>query len=46
VDATAPVAERAADEVLSLPVHPNVTEADVDAITRALARAFDDARSP
>lgn len=32
VDATAPVAERAAASVLSLPVHPAVTEAEIDRI--------------
>ena len=32
-DAECPVADAAADEVLSLPVHPGVTRADVDRIT-------------
>jgi dTDP-4-amino-4,6-dideoxygalactose transaminase len=39
VDATAPNAERAAEEVLSLPVHPNVTDEEVDRIAGAV-RAF------
>ncbi|WP_252698803.1 DegT/DnrJ/EryC1/StrS family aminotransferase [Natronosalvus vescus] len=33
VDATVPVADRAASEVLSLPVHPGVSAADIDHIT-------------
>jgi len=36
VDATAPVAERAAGEVLSLPVHPQLSPRDVDAIVDAV----------
>jgi len=39
VSAAAPVAERLADEVLSLPVHPGVDEADVERIGRAVAAA-------
>ena len=35
-DADVPVADRAADEVLSLPVHPNVTGEDVDRIAEAV----------
>ena len=35
-DADAPVAETVADQVLSLPVHPNVTPDDVDRIARLL----------
>ena len=38
VDERYPVAERAADEVLSLPVHPGLTEADLAAVADALAR--------
>jgi len=40
VDATAPRAEAAADEVLSLPVHPGVTTADVERIADAV-RAYE-----
>ena len=36
-DADAPVSETVADQVLSLPVHPNVTPDDVDRIARLLA---------
>ena len=39
VEASAPNAERAAEEVLSLPIHPNVTDEDVDRIADAI-RAF------
>lgn len=35
----APVADRAADEVLSLPVHPNVTGEDIDQIVDAIRSA-------
>ena len=35
-DVSRPVAEAAAEEVLSLPVHPEVTEADVDRIAAAV----------
>jgi UDP-2-acetamido-2-deoxy-ribo-hexuluronate aminotransferase len=38
-----PVAERAAREVLSLPMHPFLTEEDQDRVIEALARAL---RSP
>ena len=38
VSVSAPVAERAAAEVLSLPVHPGVSEADIDAIATVVAR--------
>jgi dTDP-4-amino-4,6-dideoxygalactose transaminase len=38
-EADVPVARRLADEVLSLPVHPGVTEADVETIAAAL-RSF------
>jgi dTDP-4-amino-4,6-dideoxygalactose transaminase len=31
-----PVAERVADEVVSLPLHPNLSEADVDAVAEAI----------
>lgn len=41
VSTNAPVAERTAGEVLSLPVHPGVTEADVDAIARTVRGAFE-----
>ncbi|MFC7139036.1 DegT/DnrJ/EryC1/StrS family aminotransferase [Halosimplex aquaticum] len=37
VDQRFPVAERAADEVLSLPVHPGLTDADREAIADALS---------
>ncbi len=36
VSADAPVAETVADQVLSLPVHPHVDDADVDRVARAL----------
>lgn len=36
VDCTAPVAEQAADEVLSLPVHPGLSDADLDAVVSAV----------
>ncbi|WP_331235585.1 DegT/DnrJ/EryC1/StrS family aminotransferase [Natronorarus salvus] len=36
-DAHAPVAERAASEVLSLPVHPNLTEEVIDTVIGAVA---------
>ncbi|WP_435099439.1 DegT/DnrJ/EryC1/StrS family aminotransferase [Halorubrum sp. N11] len=36
IDTRAPEGESAAAEVLSLPVHPNVTEADIDIITKAV----------
>lgn len=36
VQTSAPVAERAANEVLSLPVHPNVGEADIDRIIEVI----------
>ncbi len=35
-DVDTPVAERAADEVLSLPVHPGLSESDVDTIIESL----------
>jgi dTDP-4-amino-4,6-dideoxygalactose transaminase len=38
---SAPVAERLADEVLSLPVHPGVSEADVDRIATAVEGYYD-----
>ena len=38
-DADVPVADRAADEVLSLPVHPNVTGEDIDRIAEAIRSA-------
>jgi dTDP-4-amino-4,6-dideoxygalactose transaminase len=41
VSASAPVAERTATEVLSLPVHPELSEADVDAVGRAVRSAFE-----
>lgn len=39
VDCDAPVAERAADEVLSLPVHPALSSSDIDDIVAAVAAA-------
>ena len=39
VDRDAPVAERAADEVLSLPVHPALSSSDIDDIVAAVAAA-------
>jgi dTDP-4-amino-4,6-dideoxygalactose transaminase len=41
VEASCPVAERAADRVLSLPVHPAVGQPDLERIARAV-EAFDD----
>ncbi|MFW6003482.1 MAG: DegT/DnrJ/EryC1/StrS family aminotransferase [Halanaeroarchaeum sp.] len=38
-DADAPVADRAASEVLSLPVHPGLSEADIETITAALEKS-------
>jgi len=38
-DLTLPEAERAADEVLSLPIHPALTRDDLDAIVSAVNRA-------
>jgi dTDP-4-amino-4,6-dideoxygalactose transaminase len=38
-DSTAPVAETAAEHVLSLPVHPNLTDAELDRIVNATRRA-------
>src|SRR5690606_16525650 len=40
-DADVPVAERAAAEVLSLPVHPSLTADDVAYIAATLAEAID-----
>jgi dTDP-4-amino-4,6-dideoxygalactose transaminase len=37
-DGSYPVAERAADEVVSLPIHPNVSESDVEKVTGAAKR--------
>ncbi|RLM54037.1 DegT/DnrJ/EryC1/StrS family aminotransferase [Halobellus sp. Atlit-31R] len=37
VDASAPVAERAAEEVLSVPVHPDLGRAEVERVADALA---------
>jgi dTDP-4-amino-4,6-dideoxygalactose transaminase len=37
VDCSVPVAERAADEVLSIPVHPRLSSRDVDAVVTALS---------
>jgi dTDP-4-amino-4,6-dideoxygalactose transaminase len=36
-----PVAERASREVLSIPVHPLLSDADLDAVVRAVRGAFD-----
>jgi dTDP-4-amino-4,6-dideoxygalactose transaminase len=41
VDATAPHAERAAEEVLSLPVHPGLSRADVETVTEAVRDAVE-----
>jgi dTDP-4-amino-4,6-dideoxygalactose transaminase len=41
VDATAPHAERAATEVVSLPVHPGLTDADLDRICDALRESVE-----
>ena len=41
VAATAPVAETVAREVLSLPVHPGLSDADLDHIVAALAEALE-----
>jgi len=38
-DAETPVADRATDEVLSLPIHPNVTAEDIDQIADAIRSA-------
>ena len=38
---TAPVAERAADEVLSIPVHPRLSPEDLDRITETLTQAVE-----
>jgi dTDP-4-amino-4,6-dideoxygalactose transaminase len=38
VDVSAPVAERATDEVLSVPIHPNCTDRDLEAIARIVRR--------
>ena len=40
VDAAAPAAERAAGEVLSLPVHPELSDRDVDRVIEAV-RGYD-----
>jgi len=37
VDADCPVAERAADRVLSVPVHPGLSDGDIDRVAAALA---------
>jgi dTDP-4-amino-4,6-dideoxygalactose transaminase len=44
VDADLPVAERAAEEVLSLPVHPGLDETDVDRVARAVVERAGEAR--
>ncbi|TQQ79325.1 DegT/DnrJ/EryC1/StrS family aminotransferase [Halonotius terrestris] len=44
-DADAPVAEAAADEVLSLPVHPNLTETELDRIVEATRGAVTQLRA-
>lgn len=36
VDYSLPIAERAANEVLSLPVHPNVSESDIETIIESV----------
>jgi len=40
IDASAPVAERATGEVLSLPVHPTVSASDIEAIAETVDRAL------
>jgi dTDP-4-amino-4,6-dideoxygalactose transaminase len=40
VEASTPVAERAADEVLSLPVHPELTGDDVDRVANAVGEFY------
>jgi dTDP-4-amino-4,6-dideoxygalactose transaminase len=40
-DVALPVAERAAGEVLSLPIHPSVTAEDIEYIARVLGAALD-----
>jgi dTDP-4-amino-4,6-dideoxygalactose transaminase len=42
VDASFPVAERAAREVLSLPVHPGLTTAQIDHVAATVRRFFED----
>jgi dTDP-4-amino-4,6-dideoxygalactose transaminase len=39
-DPSAPVAERLAGEVLSLPVHPGLSDADVEAIAAAIRESL------
>jgi len=46
VEASAPVTEHATDEVLSLPVHPGVTERDITAIVRTVRRTFEPPAHP
>jgi dTDP-4-amino-4,6-dideoxygalactose transaminase len=41
IDASAPVAEQAADEVLSLPVHPKLTDDELERIAAAVQTAPD-----
>jgi dTDP-4-amino-4,6-dideoxygalactose transaminase len=41
IDASAPAAERAAEEVLSLPVHPQLTDEQLDRIAAAVVTASD-----
>ena len=43
-DVTAPAAEAAADEVLSLPVHPNLSDAELDRIVEATRRVATELR--
>ena len=44
VEADLPVAERAATEVLSLPVHPSLTKTDVRAVAEAVRETLQDQR--
>lgn len=40
VDATSPVAEQAADEVLSLPIHPTVSKTDIETVAATITEAI------
>jgi perosamine synthetase len=35
-----PIAERAYEEILSLPIHPSMTRADVDRVVSALEKSM------
>ena len=45
-EASLPVAERAASEVLSLPIHPNMSDTDAAYVTRAIGEFFAAAKKP